>query len=200
MPVKSFPAVYAFIHKTSGRRYVGSTNNFKLRWMNHRARLRGNKHWIRELQEDWDADPSQFDFIELERCQVDKLKDREQYWLDLYKANGQPLYNVLPNTKDWTGAKHSIETREKISKIQIGHKMPEWLKEKIAASNRGPQSEERKAYKRGTTNPNAKLTIEQLSNVRYLLASGFPVRDIANMFNVTYQCIWAIKKGHAHNL
>src|SRR3990167_5337944 len=41
--------------------------------------------------------------------------------------------------------------------------------------------------------PNIKLTTRQVQLIR---KSGLTTRQLANRFNVTFQCVWAIRRGH----
>lgn len=71
--------------------YVGSTNNFVIRWQTHRARLRAGKHENAHLQNAWNKyGESQFKFDIIEYVAEEKLFDIEQGYLDrlnVYEQN-----------------------------------------------------------------------------------------------------------------
>jgi group I intron endonuclease len=52
-----------------------------------------------------------FTLIILERCTIEELTVREQYWLDLLK----PAYNILTAAKSSVGYTHTADSRAKMS-------------------------------------------------------------------------------------
>ena len=66
--------IYAIIHTTSGRCYVGQSRDLAKRWTNHRQDLAAIRHDNSHLQRAWiKYGPEAFDFRVLERCAVDDL-------------------------------------------------------------------------------------------------------------------------------
>lgn len=73
--------------------YIGSTINFKQRKSDHLSRLRKNKHPNAYLQNSWNKYGEENFVIEiLERCKIEDLLTREQYYIDLYY--GKNCYNI----------------------------------------------------------------------------------------------------------
>jgi group I intron endonuclease len=82
--------VYKIENRESGKIYVGSTNNFKVRWGKHKALLRHGKHPNSHLQASWNKyGEKQFIFSILEECEVNSLLCKEQYYIDILN----PAYN-----------------------------------------------------------------------------------------------------------
>lgn len=80
--------IYMIINKINGKKYIGLSNNMKRRKYEHFAPHRANsKMHISKAITKYGRD--KFEFITLENCTVDKLAEREQYWIKLYK----PEYN-----------------------------------------------------------------------------------------------------------
>lgn len=109
--------VYAIIHRASGKRYIGSAaRSFSERWSKHRHYLRYGKHHSPHLQRAWDRDgASAFEFVILEKCEPAKCVEREQHYIDLYKANdGAFGYNMCPLARSALGFKVSDERRARM--------------------------------------------------------------------------------------
>lgn len=98
--------------------YIGSAVNIKRRWDNHKALLRNNKHWISYFQNSWNKyGEADFEFHVIEYCQKEKLIEREQFYLDIFKAVKHG-FNLNPNATSLLGYKHSAKTRGKMLEIQ----------------------------------------------------------------------------------
>jgi len=87
--------VYAIQHQY-GRCYIGVTQDLRTRWQNHLSRLRHGKHFVSDLQADWDRDgPDAFDLLVLD---LEATIEAERYWLEmtpvLLRYNPYP-YNPL---------------------------------------------------------------------------------------------------------
>ena len=95
--------IYAITNKINGYKYVGKSKNITNRLGQHKSLLRNNHHTYRTgelslLQKAWNKyGEDAFEFKILEFCDVDKLNEREQYWIDYYKCNHSKYrqgYNV----------------------------------------------------------------------------------------------------------
>jgi group I intron endonuclease len=89
--------VYAIINMINGRSYVGQSGRMWPRWYYyHYKHLTENKHWCRELQEDWNtqgADAFWFQPIaNITSHQIDR-REVEQRWIDRFTTLGG-VYNV----------------------------------------------------------------------------------------------------------
>lgn len=106
--------IYSIEHLKSGRRYIGSSSNISVRFTNHKSCLRRGTHDNSYLQHSWDKHGgSGFKFVIVEKCDVGKLIDREQFWIEYYNScdrrNG---YNICPRADRRF---HSDETKKKMS-------------------------------------------------------------------------------------
>ncbi len=107
-----FSGVYAIIHITSGKRYVGSAADLYDRWKGHQRMLRLNKHHSRHLESAWDKYSSVvFQFEILDLCPTEFILDLEQHYMD-----ERAEYNISPTARNRLGSKSSKKTKHKMSK------------------------------------------------------------------------------------
>lgn len=152
--------VYAIRCIANGKRYVGSAaRSFRYRWMKHQTQLRAGTHHSKPLQSAWDKyGEAGFVFEIFVECEPVECVTREQQFIDDYKTtNRSHGYNVCPLAGSSRGYKHteetrkklsengrgrvrSVETRAKMSAVQVGRKRPpfsdEW-KANLGNATRG---------------------------------------------------------------
>jgi group I intron endonuclease len=84
-----------------------------------------DKHHSAKLQNSWNKHGAGcfiFDVIEYIEDKT-MLVEREQFWIDHYKAATVDGYNICPKAGSPLGVKHTAETRAKVSAANIGRKM-----------------------------------------------------------------------------
>jgi hypothetical protein len=89
--------VYAVVHLSSGKQYIGSTHSFIARYNGHVDALRTNKHSSKALQHDWDIDGEDaFAFKVIEYVDnAAERRNREQHWMYVRLAErGSNEYNT----------------------------------------------------------------------------------------------------------
>lgn len=84
--------VYKITNTANGKIYVGSTNNFSKRRLNHFSLLSRGKHHNVILQRIYDKDKNSLIFEILFVCSIDMLEFYEQIMIDEIK----PEYNISP--------------------------------------------------------------------------------------------------------
>ena len=117
--------IYVIRNILSGRVYVGSAINLKLRWRLHRLWLGRGQHHSRRLQGSWSRHgEASFQFEVLEPVADRRLLlSREQVWIDHFQAflpaHG---YNMLAKAGSPLGHVKSAATRAKIGRSHKGRK------------------------------------------------------------------------------
>lgn len=117
--IPSSPGVYKITCTANHKVYIGSTTEIRKRWSWHRSDLRRGIHHNRHLQFAWSKYGKQaFTFEILEMVMfAEHLHEREQYWLDHYRAYDPKLgFNIGKVARaPWLGRAHSEETKQKLS-------------------------------------------------------------------------------------
>jgi len=162
--------------------YIGSTNNFKKRFLNHRLDLRKNKHHSKHLQNAWNKyGEENFEFNILLKCPIDYLIKMEQWFIDTLK----PIYNCckeagrisIPRTAEWKekignsnrGRKYTEE--QKINMVQFGrNKKPVY---KICPKSFEIISEYNSANQAAIMNNTLKSSILSCTNNKIILTGGY---------------------------
>jgi len=127
--------IYKIVNGTNGKKYIGSTEDKKRRWREHKSNLKDNHHRNRHLQNAWNKYGSEeFEFSVIEEVQ-DKgdLLSREEFYLRYinYHDPGS-LYNIALDAKaPMRGRKRPAEVKEKISEGNKGKEFSEDRKRKI---------------------------------------------------------------------
>lgn len=142
--------VYCFINLKNNKRYVGSTTKtLGGRKSKHISSLNLGKHFNRHLQSAWKKyGHDSFQFIILELCEPEDCVSREQYFIDFYDTTNDLYgYNIRPFADIKRGIPLSESTKDKLSKINTGKKMPLEVRLRMSEAQRErhrkfPMSEE----------------------------------------------------------
>lgn len=80
--------IYKIENIKNGKIYVGSSKDIEKRWKEHIHKLKYGVHHSVKLQRSYDRieDKSVFKFEVIEETTEDMLKEREQYYIDLYDS------------------------------------------------------------------------------------------------------------------
>ncbi len=119
--------IYAIRNITNGKCYVGQSVNIKERHRHHFRMLNSGTHHSKHLQRTFNkSGVDALELVVLELCEVCKLTEREQFWMDTFKPTG--IYNSAPAAGSPLGMKHSKESREKMSLAKSGSSNPNFGK------------------------------------------------------------------------
>lgn len=158
--------VYVIVNMIDGygTTYIGSSQDIKARWAQHKYLLGKGQHFNKHLQNAWfkygDA-AFEFDILE-EVNDSELLLQREQRWLNEYLGQPTPIYNIAKDTTapmrghtfseehkrnlseankgqvPWTAGKHlSEEHKQKISRANTGKKRTLEQKRRISRGRKG---------------------------------------------------------------
>ena len=125
--------IYCIHNRVTDKVYVGSASQLRMRCRTHVFHLKRGHHHSIKLQRSWNKHGEEaFIFVVLEHCPVEKLVEREQYFIDSMNAckNG---YNIQPKAMSTQGLIKSPETIEKTRQglIKLYRDFPE-LKERMS--------------------------------------------------------------------
>lgn len=77
-----FSGIYKITNNINGKIYVGQSKNVWRRREQHFMALYRGRHENTEMQKDWKATRGRgFRFDVIEMCGLDKLNEREEYWI-----------------------------------------------------------------------------------------------------------------------
>ena len=227
--------IYQIRNLVNGKRYIGSAKCLRIRWRQHRNKLRKACHHSPHMQRSWIRHgEAQFVFEILELCDPIELLVREQIWLD----REQPEFNVCPTAGSSLGRKFSQATKAKIAAKAIGRKRaprsqehrdrlslalkgkpktPEHMealqagrmrqvytdarRAAVSESLRAAYQEGRRSREKTEDHKNkigqrfAKLTDDQIREIRKLREAGLTLKAIAEQFGTNPPNVLAICNG-----
>jgi hypothetical protein len=126
--------IYAIRCMLSDRMYIGHSVNVINRWSQHRSQLRRDVHFNPHLQNAWNKYGEEaFEFVVLEKCPIEALLDREQYYISTTPSH----YNISKFAGTCLGITRTLETRAKMSEAQKGRKHSPETRAKISAARAG---------------------------------------------------------------
>lgn len=155
--------VYAIVHISTGRQYIGSAFDLAVRWQRHKTNLRGGYHVNPHLQHAWDRwGEDAFGFEVLEYVDRAKVISAEQRWLDSLR----PHYNIAQVAGNTAGLRPSPAAMDALAlgpKSRLGKPVSDQTRARISAALMGHPS----------ANKGNPLTDEQKEKIR-LAKRGVP--------------------------
>ena len=135
--------IYKITNLVNNKIYIGSTNNYYKRKNNHFYNLNHNIHPNPHLQNSWNK-YTKYNFKSeiIELCEIDKLIEREQYYIDSLNPN----YNISKIAGRTTGIKCKEETKLKIGLSNLGKRRTEEYKKYRSEMSKGKISNFRNVY------------------------------------------------------
>lgn len=138
---KQICGVYKITNTVNGKFYIGSSNNIKNRWRQHKSSLNDGNHGNVHLQNAWNKYGGQnFEFEILEECDQKDQFEREQFYLNELNPFDDNGYNVVRRiSKEHMSDNYMIKECCRCSKIYhtFSHlsKYCDECKEEIAKEN-----------------------------------------------------------------
>ena len=197
--------IYRITNKINNKVYIGKTElSIKARWRRHLDCVRKKvNRYLYDAINKYGID--NFSIEVIESCSINKLSEREKYWIKFYKSQdknfgynmqegglgGRQPQEVIDRVRiKKRGFKHSIETRLKMSKAKKGkfnHSQSEETRKKLSEifKNR-PMTKgflERQKGVSGVNHPNYKNIDKE--KLKELLIQGRNNREIAKYFNIS---------------
>lgn len=171
--------VYQITNTTNGKRYIGSSCNLHRRRLSHFRALRDGKHFNIKLQRAWNRQGEWvFQFIVLERCPRDMMREREQWYIDNY----HPEYNIATSVyAPSQGVIHTEDTKRKISAAHRGRKHTLQARENMARGQRGKKRSPESIAKGAAANtgkvrsPEVRSAIAERNRIRIRIRNSVPI-------------------------
>lgn len=181
--------VYQIRNLTDGKRYIGSAaerRGIPQRWSVHQAQLKRQRHHSSYLQNAWEKyGADKFVFEVLLYCDPVDCVMYEQIAIDHYK----PEYNILPNAGNCLGRLVTLQTKKRLSNALRGNQ--NWLGKNHSKATRKKMSQAQS----GENNPMAKLTEDDVREIKRLLHHHITQDKIAHQFGITRTTVSHIKNG-----
>ena len=85
--------IYLITNNITKECYIGQSKNIDNRFSSHRQNLKNKKYALYTDMRYYGLE--NFSFSILEECSIQKLDEREMYWIRKYQDNGRSLYNII---------------------------------------------------------------------------------------------------------
>lgn len=107
--------IYCIENKITHKKYIGQSVNINARFSKHRSELNCKTHFNDYLQKAWNKyGEESFDFYVIEYCELDKLDEKEIYYINHFETiNRDKGYNLKSGGQE--NCKLSKESKRKIS-------------------------------------------------------------------------------------
>jgi len=108
--------IYKISNESNGKVYIGSSIDIDKRLRTHFNNLSRGKHHNLSLLSDFKEDSSVFKFEEIEKCSINDMITREDYWIDYFNSVDDG-YNILRKSAN-TGKRKSSKGKRSKASIQ----------------------------------------------------------------------------------
>ena len=177
--------IYKITNKIDGKFYIGSTNNLMKRYYTHISDIRSDrKTCVKLIRAVSKYGEKNFKFEIICECSTKEVLKFEQKYLNILK----PDYNVAMIAGSNLGIKRTEEVKLKKSASQKEN----WKDESYRVKHLENLS---KNWKSGTSHKMAKLTDEQVVEIKKQLASGLLPKQVADKLELSYYSIKDIYRG-----
>lgn len=88
--------VYLIQHKTTGRIYIGSSNNPERRYLTHMYQLKAGLHPVEDMQKDFNEYGFNFTFTLIDEISDQSEASKEYQWMKFFKSYDRGIgYNYM---------------------------------------------------------------------------------------------------------
>ena len=203
--LSSVSGVYRLLNIITGECYVGSSTNLGNRLAVHRYRMQNRIHANRNVQAAFDEHGINAFSFEVLKLVTDKtqLIAYEQHYIDQL----MPAYNLAPKAGTCLGVKFSQQSRDRIS-ARVSGEGNYWFGKKLPCAGASSKPEARAKLSRkmtgdgnpmfGVTPSHAKLTDDQVRDIRASISDGESLKALAERYGVSKGAVAHIKQGRSY--
>lgn len=177
--------VYKITNNIDGKFYIGSTNNLIKRYYTHIYDIRsGRNTCVKLIRAVNKHGEDNFKFEIVCECSTDEILKTEQQYID----NLDPHYNIAKIAGSNIGIKRTEEVKYKKSISQKEN----WKDEVYKTKHLENLS---KNWKSGSSHKMAKLTEEQVIEIKKQLSNGLLPKQVSDKLQLSYYSIKDIHRG-----
>jgi len=94
--MSKFSGIYCILNKSNNKVYIGQSKDCNKRLINHKTRLKNNKHSNEHLQSAFNKyGLENFTYSIIEECNQESIDEREIYWIQYYNSFNKDFgYNI----------------------------------------------------------------------------------------------------------
>jgi group I intron endonuclease len=173
--------IYKITCVPNGKIYIGSSVDVHRRWGLHRTHLNtgnhNNKYLLRAFEK---YGKESFVWEIIEECSEDILWEREQHYLDTLQPFNEKGYNSARVVKaPMTGRKHTLEDRQKMSRVQKARNYKHTEEWKLANSlrNKGKKRSLEASAKTAAKLKGRKFTEEHKAKIKKHASSPERIKE-----------------------
>lgn len=197
--------IYKLINRENGKFYIGQTHRtLGERWYSGHGYV--GQPYLQHAINKYGKDSFYYEVIEIliDGIPQNILDEAEVFWIKEYDSTNHKIGYNIANGGNGPGTV-SEETKQKISRGKKGKKQSEEHKAALSAVRKGkpknkPFTEEHRKNislaNRGDTAPNAKLTLDEIDEIKKEYNSVNITRslkmELAKKYGVSYATIWRI--------
>jgi group I intron endonuclease len=177
--------VYKITNEIDGKFYIGSTTNLIKRYYTHINHIRTNKNTcVKLIRAVNKYGEENFKFEIVCECEIDEVLENEQKYMDILK----PHYNIAKIAGNNLGIKRTKEVKLKKSILQ----KEKWKDEDYRNKHIEKLS---KNWKVGSNHKMAKLTEEQVIEIKKQLSKSFLPKQVSDNLKLSYHSVKDIHRG-----
>jgi group I intron endonuclease len=180
--------IYTIINIKNNKVYVGSTiREFYERRNSHKNSLIKGTHVNSHLQRAFNKyGEDNFIFEILEECDIQYCRTQEQYWINMLNVTNRNFgYNILSIPGSRLNIKHTQESKDKMSKSNIGRKITEKTRQKMRIASKERLIKYADKYK----NFGGRPSDESIIKIKEALSKKVYKYDLENNFIEEYNSV-----------